>query len=86
MFEDVPLNKLPEVKPKLQSLLKTIVDDGDINMERIKSIIKRNKLEHLSNIENNPHSTLAFIIIGHILYGNSKEDVILFLLLIVTVV
>jgi Zn-dependent M16 (insulinase) family peptidase len=74
MFEDVPLNKLPEVKPKLQSLLKTIVDDGDINMERIKSIIKRNKLEHLSNIENNPHSTLAFIIIGHILYGNSKED------------
>ncbi|XP_971907.2 uncharacterized protein C05D11.1-like [Tribolium castaneum] len=74
MFEDVPLSKLPEVKPKLQALLKRLVDEEDINMERIKSIIKRNKLEHLSDIENNPHSTLAFIIIGHILYGNTKED------------
>lgn len=75
MFEDVPLNKLPEVKPKLQDLLKKIVEEEDINMDRIKSIIKRNKLEHLSNIENHPHSTLAFIVIGHILYGNTKEDV-----------
>ncbi|RZC37564.1 C05D11.1-like, partial [Asbolus verrucosus] len=74
MFEDVPLNKLPEVKPKLQDLLKTITEEEDINMDRIKSIIKRNKLEHLSNIENNPHNALAFIVIGYILYGNNKKD------------
>lgn len=75
MFEDVPLNKLSEVKPKLQEILEKIAKEEDINMERIESIIKRSKLEQLSNIENNPHNSLAFGIIGHILYGTGNEDV-----------
>lgn len=79
MFEDVPLNKLSEVKPKLQELLKKISNEEDINMERIESILKRSKLEQLSNIENNPHNSLAFGIIGQILYGTSNEDVCFFI-------
>lgn len=73
-FEDVPVEKLPEIRPKLQELLKKILDNKDINMERMESIINRYKLESLSNVENSPHHTVAFMIIGHMLYGNTKED------------
>lgn len=74
-FEDVPVDKLPEIRPKLQEVLKKILDNKDINMERMESIINRYKLESLSNVENSPHHTVAFMIIGHMLYGNTKEDV-----------
>lgn len=75
MFEDVPLAKLAEIRPKLLKVFDKLVKEEDINMERIKSIIKRNKLEHLSSVENSPHSTMAFRIIGQLLYGNTKQDV-----------
>lgn len=74
-FEDVPVDKLPEIRPKLQELLKKIVDTKNINMKRMESIINRYKLESLSNLENNPHHTVTFMIIGHMLYGTTKEDV-----------
>ncbi|KAJ8921035.1 hypothetical protein NQ315_015831 [Exocentrus adspersus] len=73
-FEDVPIDKLPEIRPKLQGLLKKLLDTKDINMERMESIINRYKLESLSNLENSPHHTVAFMIIGHMLYGDTKED------------
>lgn len=69
------MDKLAQIRPKLQELLKKILDTGDINMERMESIINRFKLESLSNLENSPHQTVAFMIIGHMLYGNTKEDV-----------
>lgn len=74
MFKNVPKDKLPQIKPKLLNLLKSILEKEDIDMKRMKSIINRRKLECLSNVENDPHHTIAFLIIGHMLYGNTKED------------
>lgn len=81
-FQDVPVNKLPEVREKLQKILKLIYEKKDIDMERLHSIINKYKLESLSNIENSPHNSIAFMIIGHMLYGNKKQDVSLYLQLI----
>lgn len=75
LFEDVPVKKLPEVGPKLKSTLKNILDEENIDMERLRSIINKYKLENLSNVENSPHHTVASMIIGHMLYGNTKGDV-----------
>lgn len=75
MFENVPKDKLPLIKPKLIQLLKDILEKEDVDMKRMKSVINKRKLESLSNVENDPHHTIAFFIIGHMLYGNTKEDV-----------
>lgn len=81
IFENVPKAKLPLIKPKLDELLADIVKNEDIDMDRMANIINRDKLESLSYIENNPHYGVAFMIIGHMLYGNTKEDVKLIILL-----
>ncbi|CAH1183590.1 unnamed protein product [Phaedon cochleariae] len=73
-LEDVPIGKLPEVGPKLRAILKRILLNKEIDMEQLKSIINRYKLESLSNLENSPHQSIAFMIIGHMLYGNTKDD------------
>lgn len=75
MFKNVPKDKLPQIKPKLLDLLRNILEKEDIDMKRMKSIINRRKLESLSEVENSPHHTIAFSIIGHMLYGNTKDDV-----------
>lgn len=75
LFENVPKEKINKVKSQLITVLKTIVDKEDIDMKRLHSVIHRHKLESLSNYENNPHQTLAFMIIGHMLYGKTKDDV-----------
>lgn len=78
LFENVPKEKLQKVKPMLMEVLKKIVEKEDIDMNRLKCVMHRRKLESLSNLENNPHQTIAFMIIGHMLYGYSKEDVSFF--------
>ncbi|XP_065172046.1 uncharacterized protein C05D11.1-like, partial [Atheta coriaria] len=73
-FHNVPANKLALVKPKLDQVLKQIADDEDIHMEQMKNVINRHIQESLSSVEVNPHHTVAFMVIGHMLYGNTKED------------
>lgn len=75
LFQDVPTEKLGQIKSKLFDLLKKMVEEEEFDMERMKIILNRYKLESLSNIENNPHHTVSFLIIGHMLYGNTKDDV-----------
>ncbi|XP_050309780.1 uncharacterized protein C05D11.1-like [Anthonomus grandis grandis] len=74
IFEDVPVPKINAVKEKLLQELSRILKEEDIDMTRLRSIIKKYKLENISNIENSPHQSIAFMIIGHMLYGNSKKD------------
>lgn len=69
------MNKLSEVGPKLKTVLKNILVDEDIDMTKLHSIINKYKLEHLSNLENSPHNIIAMMVIGHMLYGNTKNDV-----------
>lgn len=75
IFQNVPKSKLPLIKPKLDSTLKQIYESKNIDMEGLRNIINRRKLKSLSSVENSPHHTVTFMIIGHMLYGNTKEDV-----------
>ncbi|KAF7269964.1 hypothetical protein GWI33_017052 [Rhynchophorus ferrugineus] len=74
MFEDVPVSKLNSLSLKLKEELQRILKEEDIDMKILESIISKYKLENISNIENNPHHSIAFMIIGHMLYGNTKDD------------
>lgn len=74
MFQGVPKEKLHLIKPKLDTVFKAIVDKEDIDMKRLKSIINRQKLEYLSNLEISPHSSVANLLINQMLFGHSEED------------
>lgn len=78
MFENVPVDKLQKVKIALERILKNIYDGEEpykFNMKRMKTVIQRQKLETLTNLENQPHDSIAFWIIGDMLYGQTTEDV-----------
>lgn len=69
-FDNVPVAKLADIKPRLQDILESISNGQQpLDMERIKLVIRRRMLEQQSHIENNPHSTVAFMVIGDILHG-----------------
>ncbi|KAG0267634.1 hypothetical protein DFQ27_008537 [Actinomortierella ambigua] len=70
-FESVPAEKLDEVEAKFFSVMNQIVKDG-IDMDRMTSVIKREKLKLLDRIENN-HMTYAWPCLVQFLYGQ-KDD------------
>ncbi|PVD22506.1 hypothetical protein C0Q70_18320 [Pomacea canaliculata] len=74
-FLSVDSNKLSEVAAKLQELLKKICDGEEaIDMERISNLIHRRVLEALNDIEGGAHNTVAYMLIGQFLFGQSRED------------
>ncbi|CAH1389034.1 unnamed protein product [Nezara viridula] len=74
-FDNVPIGKIHQVKPKLDSVLSSILNsEKPIDMKRLSTVINRYKLEILSNLENSPHDCIAFMVIGYVLYGNTPED------------
>ncbi|KAF5298438.1 hypothetical protein FQR65_LT01217 [Abscondita terminalis] len=73
-FGGVPKDKIELIKPKLDEVLKSIVDDSNIDMKRLRCIINRQKLEYLSSLEHGPHSRVAHLIMSHVMFGNSEED------------
>lgn len=76
MFENVPKPKVAKISTRLMNVLKDIAkDESKIDMQRMNTVIHRHILETLSNIESSPHDSVAFMIIGDFLFGNSKEDV-----------
>jgi hypothetical protein len=76
MFENVPTKKIDMVKNRLSEVLGAIaVGHEKLDMKRMHTVIHRHILESLSHLESNPHETVAFMIIGDMLYGNTKEDV-----------
>ena len=76
IFENVPLNKLELIRPKLEkSLLNFYESDDSLSLPRLKSLIEKQKAETLTSLENQPHDSIAFMIIGDMLHGNTTEDV-----------
>lgn len=72
----MPLSKLNEVKPKLDSILLAIANEKEpIDIERLATVIHRKRLDCLSSLDTSPHESIAFMIIGDMLYGNTKQDV-----------
>ncbi|XP_012262723.1 uncharacterized protein C05D11.1-like [Athalia rosae] len=75
IFENVPKSKIPLVKDHLVHVLYDIANKGDgIDMRRMHTVIHRHILETLSHLENSPHDSVAFMVIGDVLYGRTKED------------
>ena len=70
-FSNVPVKKIPEIEGKLNQVLSEL---KNINMERMKTIIERRVLSQLSNLENSPHESIAFLAIGEFLYGQEPKD------------
>ncbi|KAF4518639.1 hypothetical protein B566_EDAN005966 [Ephemera danica] len=75
IFENVPVNKLDKVKGHLDQVLSSILSEKEpIDLVRLRTVINRQILESLSHLETNPHDTVAFMVIGDMLYGHSKSD------------
>lgn len=75
-FENVPVDKLNSVRSRLAQVLEAIVNGTEpIDMGRLQTVLHRHRLECLSHLENSPHDSIAFMAIGDMLYGNSKQDV-----------
>lgn len=75
-FVNVPLDKVDQIEDKLNALLKRIsTGEEDIDMKRLGTILDRNALEYVSNLESEPHDTIAYCMIGDVLYGSSPEEV-----------
>ena len=75
IFENVPLEKIPEVVPELQTTLNDLVS-GKLGWDkaRLTTVINRRVMEQKSQVENSPHDAVAFMVIGDLLYGHSVED------------
>ncbi|KAF9435543.1 hypothetical protein BGZ76_006085 [Entomortierella beljakovae] len=70
-FDSVPTNKLEEVESKFFSILEKIEKEG-FDMNRIASVIKRQKLKLLDRYETD-HMALVWPCLIHFLYGK-KDD------------
>ncbi|XP_071956159.1 uncharacterized protein C05D11.1-like [Antedon mediterranea] len=74
-FDNTPVGKLDQIKQKLLTVIGDIVSGKEaIDMTRMASVIHREILDSLNNMEERPHDTFAFICIGDFLYGNKAEE------------
>ncbi|KAF9978178.1 hypothetical protein BGZ73_003559 [Actinomortierella ambigua] len=71
-FESVPAEKLDEVEAKFFAVMNQVANDG-IDMERMTSVIKREKLKLLDRVENN-HMTYSWPCLVHSLYGKQDDS------------
>ncbi|GAB5591544.1 hypothetical protein Unana1_06444 [Umbelopsis nana] len=69
---NVPEEELEELVPMLFDTLNRVIEEEGIDMDRMNTIIRREKLKLLNNIETNSHFSAAITCIGDFLYG--KED------------
>lgn len=75
-IDGVPANKIYKVRGVLQEVFDKLATNFDqFDMSRMATVIQRHILETLSNFESCPHESVAYQIMGHFLYGNTKEDV-----------
>lgn len=75
-IDGVPTNKIYKVRGVLKELFDNLASNFDqFDMNRMATVIQRHILETLSNFESCPHDSVAYQIMGHFLYGNTKEDV-----------
>ena len=75
-FENVPVDRIDEVIPKLEKVLNDIVRDGPENfdLERITNFIEQEVINNLKEIENSPHLFVPDASVLDMLYGESEED------------
>merc|ERR1712106_90334 len=74
-FENVPIERIDDVIPKLEKVLKKIVKDGPdkFDLERITNFIDQEVINNLKEIENSPHLFLPDASVLDMLYGEKPE-------------
>lgn len=74
-FENVPLERITEVIPKMDAVLEKIVGDGPdkFDLERIHNYIDREMVNNLKEIENSPHLFLPDASVLDMLYGEKPD-------------
>lgn len=79
-FENVPLEKIDLVVPTLQTVLeKLMAREITFGLQRMRNVLEKMILEALSVLEEAPHDTVAYAVIGDNLYGHCDQDVSLIL-------
>ena len=80
-FENVPVDRLDEVIPKMDQLLQDIVEAGpaEFDLERITNFIDREVVNNLKDMENSPHLFVPDATVLDMLYGHQPEDLRKFL-------
>ncbi|XP_053673268.1 uncharacterized protein C05D11.1-like [Anopheles nili] len=74
-FENVPIGKEDAIFDKLTQVLESIATGKEaLEMQRMKNVIERYRLEALSSLESNPHDDIAFHVIGDVLYGSDEKE------------
>ncbi|ESO83908.1 hypothetical protein LOTGIDRAFT_222342 [Lottia gigantea] len=74
-FQNCLTQKSKDIYPKLQEVLSRISKKKDsFDMKRMQTLIHRNVLDAMNNVEDQPHDTIAFQIIGDFLYGHTEDD------------
>ena len=73
-LESVPVEDMKTVVPKMKKVLESQVKNFD--MKRMTDVIRKNYQEELSSIENSPHNSIAYAIIGDFLYGNDQQTTV----------
>jgi len=75
-FENVPVERIDEVIPKMDNVLKKIVDDGPekFDLERITNFIHLEVINNLKDIENSPHLFVPDASVLDMLYSESNQD------------
>ena len=74
-FENVPAERLAEVVPRMEKVLRKIVADGadKFDVERIHDFIDQEVIKSLKEIENSPHLFLPDASVLDVLYGERPE-------------
>jgi Zn-dependent M16 (insulinase) family peptidase len=73
-YEAVPQENVKKIVPTMEKTLKQQVKNFDIS--RMKDIIQKNFQEELSSMENTPHNSIAYAVIGDYLYGSDDNAVV----------
>jgi hypothetical protein len=51
------------------------VNDKTIDVDRVRTILRKKVLDAWGSLESDPHGAISYDLIGHMLYGNTAEDV-----------
>lgn len=68
-------NKLPLAKSKLFDVLRNVVKNNDVEVDKMRHVLKKVKLESLGLLEKSPSKAVASMVTSYLIYGDTEEHV-----------
>ena len=72
-FSDVDVGRIDEVKDKLMSVVRGLVERRELDMERMRSIIRKEIRQTKAGWEEQPHEAIVGYVVSNFLYGERSE-------------